>query len=152
MSAKNVQDYLDNSIYGTPEIKADEKKKYLGTYRERVVFIMTLIETEQTGYNSFCQEKFQQYANGTLLINANLPLASQNKLIKTAQQSTIDFRMVDTDETKLAPDDIVIVFSVDTAIDLEDISVKKEVIRQRDVVSKETPIKKKKTSFFKRLL
>ncbi|MBP2966807.1 DUF1694 domain-containing protein, partial [Acinetobacter baumannii] len=41
MTQKDIQDYLDNGMYGAPQIRPDEVKKYLGTFRERVIFSMT---------------------------------------------------------------------------------------------------------------
>lgn len=151
MSSKNVQDYLDNALYGAPEIKPDEKRKYLGTFRERVVFIMTLSEAEQVSYQSFCQDKFKEYPSGTLLINANSPLTIQNRLMQQAQQAHVNFRMVDTDIKQLKTEDIVIVFAVETAINLEDISVKITNQRKKREDSNKQETDSKKSSFFKRL-
>lgn len=151
MSSKNVQDYLDNALYGAPEIKPDEKRKYLGTFRERVVFIMTLSEAEQVSYQSFCQDKFKEYPSGTLLINANSPLTIQNRLMQQAQQAHVNFRMVDTDIKQLKTEDIVIVFAVETAINLEDISVKITNQRKKREDSNKQETDSKKSNFFKRL-
>ncbi|MEG0285924.1 MULTISPECIES: YueI family protein [Vagococcus] len=152
MSSKNVQDYLDNALYGTPEIKPDEKRKYLGTFRERVVFVMTLSEAEQTSFKQFCLDKFKEYPNGTLLINANIPMAIQNRIMKIAQQVNIGFRMVDTDISTVSKEEIVIVFAVDTAINIDDISVKKDQIKQKIASSQnDSNTDKKKTGFLQRL-
>ena len=125
MTKKDIQDYLDKGMYGAPQIKPDEQRKYLGTFRERVVFAMVSIETESTDYDAFCLEQFKKYPTGTLSINANCSLKTQNHFMKLAQQAHINFKMVDSDEDKLSSDEIAMVFSLETAINLEDISVKK---------------------------
>lgn len=149
MSQKDVQDYLDKAMYGAPKIKPDEQKKYLGTFRERVVFIMKFEEAQKTNFDTFCLEQFKDYPQGTLLINANCPLTIQNHFMKLAQRKAINFRLVDTDEERLDPDDITMVFSLDTPANIEDISVK-EKIKQKisNVTTNETTEKK---GFFSRL-
>ena len=151
MSQKDIQDYLDKGMYGAPQIKPDEQKKYLGTFRERVVFIITSEESEKTKFDSFCLAQFSQYPEGTLLIDANTSMTIQNRFMKLAQQKTINFRMVDTEIEKLAPNDIALVFAVDTAIDLEDISVREK--KKKRTPRAETPKKEtaEKKGFFNRL-
>ncbi len=149
MATKDIQDYLDKGMYGAPQIKPDEVKKYLGTYRERVVFAMTFEETKPYLYDSFCLEQFKKYPDGALSIDANAALDIQNHYMKLAQQKNINFKMVDSDVEHLAPEDITIVFFVDHAIDLEDITVKRtKKEKTSPTVNKEEP---KKESFFKRL-
>lgn len=152
MVQKDIQDYLDKGLYGAPQLKPDEQRKYLGTFRERVVFIITSEESKKLSYDAFCLEQFTNYPNGTLLIDANTPLAIQNHFMKLAQQKSINFKMVDTEIDKLTPEDIALVFAVDTAIDLEDISVKdnthKKTTTSKPQKDEKTP---EKEGFFKRL-
>lgn len=149
MSQKDIQDYLDKGMYGAPKIKPDEQKKYLGTFRERVVFIMRYDEAQKKEFDNFCLGRFKDYPEGTLLINANCPLNIQNHFMKLAQEKAINFRLVDTDESTLSPDDITMVFSIDSPTNIEDISVK-EVVKKKisNVVTNTTPEKK---GFFSRL-
>ncbi|MFI3803619.1 DUF1694 domain-containing protein [Vagococcus fluvialis] len=152
MTQKDIQDYLDKGMYGAPQIKPDEVKKYLGTFRERVVFSMTCEEAEGSSHDSFCLDRFKQYVDGTLSINANSPLEIQNHYMKLAQQVGVNFKMVDTELETVEPDDITIVFSVDYAINLEDISVKDIIKKKKQAVSsKPTDETPKKESLFKRL-
>lgn len=152
MTQKDVQDYLDKGMYGTPQIKPDEVKKYLGTFRERVVFSMTCEEAKGSSYDLFCLEQFKTYKDGTLSINANSPLDIQNHYMKLAQQVGINFKMVDTELETVESDDITIVFSVDYAINLEDISVRDMIKKTKQAVSsKSTEESTQKESLFKRL-
>jgi uncharacterized protein YueI len=60
--------------------------------------------------------------------------------------------MVDTELETVEPDDITIVFSVDYAINLEDISVEDVIKKTKQIVSsKTTEDTPKKESLFKRL-
>lgn len=149
MAKKDIQDYLDKGMYGTPQIKPDEQKKYLGTYRERVVFIMTFDEAKKTAYDSFCLEKFANHPDGTLLIDANSSMTIQNHFMKLTQQKKIDFRLVDSDAERLKGDDIVMVFTLNKPIDLEDISVKEKISKK--ITATPNVQKEKKSGFFKKI-
>lgn len=152
MTQKDIQDYLDKGLYGAPQIKPDEVRKYLGTFRERVVFSMTCEEAKGSSHDSFCLEQFKQYDSGTLSINANSPLEIQNHYMKLAQQIGINFKMVDTELGTVGPDDITIVFAVDYAINLEDISVKSMNKNPKQILPSKTIEKKtKKQNLLKRL-
>ncbi|MEG0255479.1 MAG: DUF1694 domain-containing protein [Vagococcus sp.] len=149
MGQKDIQDYLDKGMYGTPQIKPDEQKKYLGTYRERVVFAMTSEETTKISFDRFCLEKFSDYPKGTLLIDANADIKVQNHFMKLAQQKQIDFRLVDKDADCLDNQDIAMVFTLDQAVDIEDISVKEK--KQTQSIPTKTTTNEKKSGFFKKL-
>lgn len=152
MSQKDVQDYLDKGMYGAPQIKPDELKKYLGTFRERVIFSMTYEEAKNTVHDNFCLERFDKYLNGTLSIDANSPLEMQNHYMLLAKKKNINFKLVDSDVETLSPSDITVVFSVDFAINLENISVQQFIKEDRnDAISSTSKEIPKKESFFKRL-
>ena len=44
MTNNNLQEHLNNGLYGTPQLHPDEQRKYLGTFRERVSLTITFKE------------------------------------------------------------------------------------------------------------
>ena len=42
-----AQQRIDNAVYGTPKIKPDEQRKYLGTFRERVCLTISVQELQE---------------------------------------------------------------------------------------------------------
>ena len=44
MTNDNLQEHLNNGLYGTPQLHPDEQRKYLGTFRERVSLTITFKE------------------------------------------------------------------------------------------------------------
>ena len=150
MAGKDVQDYLDNALYGTPQIKPDEQRKYLGTFRERVVFVLTTEEAKKSIFDSFSLKQFTDFPNGTLLIDANCDVASQNRLMSLAQRKNIEFKFVDRDENALVDDEIAIVYALDTPIDREDISAKNNTSHNKKI-TEEPKTETKKTGFFSNL-
>ncbi|MGX4687097.1 DUF1694 domain-containing protein [Vagococcus sp. JNUCC 83] len=120
---KDIQDYLDKGLYGSPQLKPDEQKKYLGTFRERVVFILSLSDLTASQYEEFAKKQFNDYPDGTLLVNALVKPAIQKELIHLTQTSNILLKLVDTENTTLTPNTIVVVYSLNHAINKEDIEL-----------------------------
>lgn len=121
--AKDIQDYLDKGMYGTPQLKPDEQKKYLGTFRERVVFILFLSELSSNSFEEFAVNQFKQYPGGTLLVNALVKPTIQKKLIHLTQENQVLLKLVDTEHTTLADDSIAVVYSLNHAINKEEIEM-----------------------------
>lgn len=72
MSKKYVKNYLQEGMYGTRLPKESERKKYLGTLRERVAFVLTVGDVmSDRGLDELeCQLKKHPKAN--LLLNGNI--------------------------------------------------------------------------------
>lgn len=121
--AKDIQDYLDKGMYGTPQLKPDEQKKYLGTFRERVVFILFLSELSSNSFEEFAVNQFKQYPGGTLLVNALVKPTIQKKLIHLTQENQVLLKLIDTEHTTLADDSIAVVYSLNHAINKEEIKM-----------------------------
>lgn len=149
MSQKDIQDYLDKGLYGAPQLKPDEQRKYLGTFRERVVFGASLQESCDTCYDTFYATQLEKYPDGTLLINACCDMATQNRLMKLAQDKHVSFRLVDseTDEV-LSANSLAVVYALKKAINIVDISPKVKKL-SATYNKKESPQEKPKVSFFK---
>nr|WP_290032754.1 DUF1694 domain-containing protein [Ligilactobacillus cholophilus] len=45
-----LQEHLNKGMYGTPQLKPDEQRKYLGTFRERVDLTMTFAQLNSGKY------------------------------------------------------------------------------------------------------
>lgn len=69
MKKRNVDDYLQEGIYGTPETKPSERKQYLGTIRERVILVLTKGQVMQGTAKKELSSRMKQYKDATLLLN-----------------------------------------------------------------------------------
>ena len=83
------------------------------------------------------------------MIHANSSMTIQNHFMKLTQQKKIDFRLVDSDAERLKGDDIVMVFTLNKPIDLEDISVKEKISKK--ITATPNVQKEKKSGFFKKI-
>lgn len=96
MSEQNLQDRLEQGMYGKPQLKPDEKRKYLGNFRERVYVIVTFDECKQTSARHQLKKIMMKFPNHQLFINGQLPTELQKKLIQIAQETKSHFTVVDT--------------------------------------------------------
>lgn len=152
---KDIQDYLDKGINGAPQLRPDEKRKFLGTYRERVVFVLTYDELTKDQYKAFCLEQIEHYPNGTILINANVNMTIQSQIMKLSQEQQVTFRLVDTNDLTPKPESIALVYTLDHAIDKEDIYLTMPIKKtspelEKSVVNPVSEVPKAE-SFFKKL-
>lgn len=122
MSKKEVQDYLEKGLYGSPQIKPDEKRKYLGTFRERIYLSMTIAEMDNPRNLTYFKEELATHPNHQVLINAAVASTIQNSYMIATQKANESFKIVDT-ENQSEPDAIGLVYAAETAVNIEPISV-----------------------------
>lgn len=122
VTKKDVQDYLEKGMFGTPQLKPDEQRKYLGTFRERVYLSMTIAEMRNKKNLRHLKTELTQNPNNQLLINAAVGMTIQSDYMKVAQEAGCQFKIVDTDH-KADNQSIGLVYAGETAVNLEAISV-----------------------------
>ncbi|MCA1064319.1 YueI family protein [Rossellomorea aquimaris] len=141
MSKPTIDDYLDNGIYGQKQTKPDERRKFLGSLRERIVIALTQSQVREKGVYKEVQENLKKNPNAKLLLNGNMSYSYLSKYIKLADTYHVSFSMVTNKETET---DIGLVLAYDHAIDKEDIYVKKKSEKASETQSKQ---KAKKSLF-----
>ncbi|WP_409299710.1 YueI family protein [Peribacillus sp. SCS-155] len=98
MKRKNVDDYLQEGISGKKELKAEERRTFLGTYRERVIVALTEAQVRGQFVYPEISANIQKYHDSVLLLNANVEYKALAKYIKVAQQHKISYKIVDNKE------------------------------------------------------
>ncbi|MFC4559521.1 YueI family protein [Virgibacillus kekensis] len=121
MSKKNVEDYLTEGVYGTPEIKRSERKQFLGTIRERVVVALTKGQVMSDKGLIRLGEEMQNNKGAKLLINGHVSSKFLKQEKELAKKYNIPYTVVTNNE---ADTDIGAVLTYDHAIDKEEIFVK----------------------------
>ncbi|MRH43780.1 DUF1694 domain-containing protein [Aquibacillus halophilus] len=137
---KNVDDYLQEGIYGTKEINPAERKLFLGTYRERVILVLTKAQVIQSKGISELDQAMKANPEAKLLLNGNVNIRFFKPYKKVASKHSINYTSVKNKEAK---SDFGIVLTLNYAIDKEDIFVE-----EKNETKEEKP---KKTSLLKRL-
>ena len=94
---KDVNQHLEQAITGSPQIKPEERHKYLGQLKERLFLSATFADCKQ---NNFLQNLAQilQAKEATLYLNDKLPQHLQNEILQLAMQHNRPFTIVQKKE------------------------------------------------------
>ncbi len=133
LSKPTIDDYLENGIYGQKQTKPDERRKFLGTLRERIVIALTQSQVREKGIYKEVQDQLKKHPDAKLLLNGNMSYTFLSKYIKLADTYHVSFSMVTNKEIET---DIGLVLAYDHAIDQEEIYVKKKSEKVMEAKSK----------------
>ncbi|UTE78040.1 MULTISPECIES: YueI family protein [unclassified Rossellomorea] len=138
MSKPTIDDYLENGIYGQKQTKPDERRKFLGTLRERIVIALTQSQVREKGIYKEVQDQLKKHPDAKLLLNGNMSYTFLSKYIKLADTYHVSFSMVTNKEIET---DIGLVLAYDHAIDQEEIFVQKKSEKVMEAKAKPKPKK-----------
>lgn len=145
MANKNLNDYVQKGQYGIQQTLPEERKKFLGSLRERVYLTASLEQIASShGQQAFAKE-FKSHSNGTLLLNGTYEMSSFSQLIQISQQAGIPFTMVANETAATSP--YAAIYTATTAVNESVIDLNEKYPLPQ---SNETQQPKKKKSFFKR--
>lgn len=120
-----VEQRLDNAVYGTPKIKPDEQRKYLGTFRERVCLTISVAELREQNWQTALSAELAKEIGNLVFINGNLPHSEIHPYIQTAVKAGAEFTMKTDPEFKTAPSSLAIVVAAKGAVYQTPVDVKK---------------------------
>lgn len=122
--SNNIDDYLQQGIHGQKQTNPDERRKFLGTIRERIVIALTQSQIREAGIYPQVSEAFKNNSNAHLFLNGNMNYAELSKYTALANKYKIDYTMVTNKEHN---SDIGLALAYDYAIDKEEIYVTKKI-------------------------
>ncbi|KAB2331659.1 YueI family protein [Bacillus mesophilum] len=140
--ADHVDEYLQKGMYGEKQTKPDERRKFLGTLRERIVLALTQPQVRKNGINHEAEKAMKENSQAHLYLNGNMNYEYLSKYIKSASKYKVEYTIVTNKEHN---SEIGLVLAYDYAIDKESIFVDDD----KPQIQPET--KKQKTGFFARL-
>ncbi|HEM5996969.1 TPA: YueI family protein [Streptococcus suis] len=109
---------------GESRLNPDEQRQYMGTYRERVVLVITFDELAKEAitnqFENICQKLVNSYSPLYLKLSPLLSDKQQISLMKVAQTIGIATAIIDE---KVANCPYALVFHTDHAVDQEEISL-----------------------------
>jgi uncharacterized protein YueI len=118
-----MDDYIQQGIHGIREIKPDERRKFLGTLRERVVVALTKQQVREPGTYKEIEDLMKKNKDATLFLNGTMDYSEISDYIKIANKIGSKF-IISTN--KEANTDLGLVLANDHAINKEDIYIKKQ--------------------------
>ncbi|MEH7501636.1 YueI family protein [Neobacillus drentensis] len=134
MKKTTVDEVLQQGIYGPLETKPDERRKFLGTLRERIVVALTKSQVGETAVYTQVEQNMKEKPQSHLFLNGNMNYGDLSKYVKLATKYKIEHTLVTNKEHD---SEIGLVLAMDHAIDKEDIYITKKVPAQQQEIKKE---------------
>lgn len=120
-----VEQRLDNTVYGTPKIKPDEQRKYLGTFRERVCLTISVAELREQNWTEALTSEINKKIGNLVFINGNLPHEEIHPYIQAATKAGAAFTLKTEPEFKTNADSLAVVVAGKSAVYQSPVDVKK---------------------------
>lgn len=120
MDNSELKRALQVGMYGTPELKREEKKIYLGCFRERILKALTKKQVMEPGVYKEILDAIRDKRAKRLVISSAVQLTFAMDYINLAKNNGVEFTLVNGDDYS---GDIGLVVVSDTAVDEEDIFV-----------------------------
>lgn len=102
---EEVEKYLKDHVFGTPQLKPDEKNKYLGNFQERVAIALTVIEAKNKNNKKIVQEVMEKYSNYHLYLNGNLDQTTLGEYIALAASKNYKFTIISKEAVRVSKEE-----------------------------------------------
>jgi uncharacterized protein YueI len=120
----NIDDYLNQGIYGIKEINPEERNKFLGTLRERVIVALSQQQVREPGTYKEVEEMINLHPKATLYLNGNMNYTYLSDYMKLATDNGNRFNIV---TNKKVNSELGLVLAYDYAVDHKNIYIDKQV-------------------------
>lgn len=117
-----LEELIQQGIYGPKQIKPDERRRFLGTLRERVVIVLKNSQVREKKLYTEVKQAFGEYPEAHLYLNGELDYSDLSRYIQLAKAHRIAFSIVTNKESST---DIGLVLACSHAINKEQIYVSK---------------------------
>jgi uncharacterized protein YueI len=112
-----LEEKVLEGIYGNKEIKRDEKRRFLGEYKERVIRYLTFEQVIEEGVYPEIIEAFKKPEASKLIIDRRINLKAAHDYIKQARNNNISFKRISSPDLK---GNIALVVVSDHAVEIEE--------------------------------
>lgn len=137
----SLEHYLQKGMYGPKETKPEERRKFLGTLRERVIIALFVDQVYEEKIYPEIAMMMKKYRDAHLLLNGSIRYNFLSRYIQIAKKNNIPFTIV---KNEAHDTDIGLVLATNYAIEKKEIFVKKEATHS-------APIPAQKKRLFKKL-
>lgn len=146
----STEQRIDNAIYGTPKIKPDEQRKYLGTFRERVCLTISVQELRTQDWRPALAEELNRGIGKLVFLNGNLPHDEIHPYLLTTNENGGTFTLKTEPEFKTDPNSLAVVVAAPKGVYQSPVDVQK---RYPQLISQPTakPDKQGHHGFWSRL-
>jgi len=141
LKKQTVEQVLQQGIYGPMETKPEERRKFLGTLRERIVIALNKSQVSEKEVYPQVEQSMKEHSDAHLFLNGAIGYQELSKYVKLAAKHNMEHTIVTDKEHET---DIGLVLAVNYAIEKEEIFIEKK----QYVLPKEV---KKSKGFFGKL-
>ncbi|CAH2717663.1 putative protein YueI [Neobacillus rhizosphaerae] len=141
MKKPTVDEVLQQGIYGPLETKPDERRKYLGTLRERIIVALKNSQVAEAEIYPQVELYMKGNPSAHLFLNGNMNYENLSKYVKLATKYKIEHTIVTNKEHDT---EIGLVLAMGHAIDKEEIFITKKEVAPQEI--------KKNKGFFAKIL
>lgn len=147
---EDLNERLKQSAMGAgPQTKPDERRRYLGSLRERVFLRMNNSEIKDPDLEKIFLDHISNYQDYTILINGKIEANSfLNKVEASCSKYNIPFTLVNNETARIGLKDTALLVVAKTAINKERVEIGQVYPPEMPHTELAAP---KKKSFFQRL-
>ncbi|WP_053364912.1 YueI family protein [Bacillus sp. FJAT-27245] len=124
MNKPTVDDVLKQGIHGPKELKPEERRRFLGTIRERILVALTKSQVYEPGTYPEVGRLMKEYPDAHLYTNGTIAYEEFSKYLKEANKYKIEYTIV---ANQGHDTDIGLVLACGYAVDKEEIFIKGSV-------------------------
>lgn len=149
----NVNDRLNNAMYGTPQTLPDQRRQFLGSLRERVLMEIDVRDLNNPRTFQLFQAHLTEFRapEHTALVNGKIDHQLTGPFLKELAQANFPFTLVNKPETPDKPESVALLIVNASAVDKQTVNL----LAQHPLTTPTTPAstddKPKKKGFFERL-
>lgn len=115
----NLQQHLNNSIYGPPQTNPEERRHYLGSLRERAALLITNKQMADKATLPAFKQAFSalsQHTDYQLLLNGKLDTTITAPYLAAAAAAHFRFTLVNDETASVAPTECGLLIAAPNAI------------------------------------
>lgn len=129
MGKKNVEDYLMEGIHGPKRPLEAERRKFLGTLRERIVLALTISQVMTDSGIKKLEDEMKKHPDTQLIINGQVSYRFSSAEKSLARKYNIPYTVITNEEYET---EIGAVLTYDHAINKENIYMEEEEDEQEE--------------------
>lgn len=149
--AEDLNQRLEQSAAGgTPQTKPDERRRFLGSLRERVLVRMSVEQVQDSSLDMLFLKHIPDFKGYTVLINGKMPQNKfLDKIMSTCSKDNVPFTLINDESAQNKPEASGILVVSKQAINHYRIDITQVYGKTISPTSLQSP--QKKTSFWKRI-
>lgn len=91
----DIEEYLKQNVFGKPQLKPDERRKFLGNFQERVALALTVAQVRRSENLPLIKQVMQRYPQYHLFINGRLSSTYRVPIMTLAVQLSYHFTIIE---------------------------------------------------------